>query len=511
MNRSPSLPRRPAVCLVLLLAIFGCTSPRSKLPYIRELYREAALIEARNPVVVIHGALGSRLMNRKTGKIVWGAFTNEAIDPETASGARDFALALERPGPATDYDNAKALVYAAGPLGALRLSLFFSTISVNVYASILQSLGIGGYSDPLLLDPYSPAYAEDHFTCFSFFYDWRRDNVENAIQLGRFLEKKRKDIDKTAKRRIARLRKSATAQDLEHAKELEDWLARGYRFDIVAHSMGGLIARYFLRFGAKDLPEDGSTPTITWAGAEQIDRLVLVGVPNLGSMDAFRKLLRGYQPAVILPKYAAPLLGTFPSLYQLLPRNRHHTTRDAMGRPLDIDFYDVESWDRNNWGLLAKTAKKHLAWLMPEVASEQERRRQAKDYLGWCLARAEQFHRALDLLPEEPCASSLFLFASDTEKTMSHVRFIGGPGHRTPAFSNDSSYSGFGDGTVLRYSALGDERYGNPFTPYLKSPIPWTAVNFMPDDHIGLTNNPQFTNNLLHILLERPPAQRPDR
>jgi hypothetical protein len=60
-----------------------------------------------------------------------------------------------------------------------------------------------------------------------------------------------------------------------------------------------------------------------------------------------------------------------------------------------------------------------------------------------------------------------------------------------------------GDGTVLRSSALLDERLGSQWEPTLVSPIPWTSVNFLFDDHLGLTKDQQFTDNLLFLLLEK--------
>lgn len=39
----------------------------------------------------------------------------------------------------------------------------------------------------------------------------------------------------------------------------------------------------------------------------------------------------------------------------------------------------------------------------------------------------------------------------------------------------------------------------------LDSSLAWDAVTFLPDDHIGLTQNPVFTDNLLFYLLEQPP------
>ena len=57
MTRTPT-----AVCGLLLLA--ACSSPRSSLPQIAELYRESAKRETRNPVIVVHGILGARLAQR---------------------------------------------------------------------------------------------------------------------------------------------------------------------------------------------------------------------------------------------------------------------------------------------------------------------------------------------------------------------------------------------------------------------------------------------------------------
>ena len=59
---------------------------------------------------------------------------------------------------------------------------------------------------------------------------------------------------------------------------------------------------------------------------------------------------------------------------------------------------------------------------------------------------------------------------------------------------------------VSRPSALMDERYstGTKWTPRLVSPIKWTSVNFLFADHLGLTSDPGFTDNVLFLLLESP-------
>jgi hypothetical protein len=61
-----------------------------------------------------------------------------------------------------------------------------------------------------------------------------------------------------------------------------------------------------------------------------------------------------------------------------------------------------------------------------------------------------------------------------------------------------------GDGKVLRSSALMDERLSGNWTSYLRSPVDWQTVMFLPQGHLELTKNAVFTDNLLFWLLEMP-------
>ena len=65
-----------------------------------------------------------------------------------------------------------------------------------------------------------------------------------------------------------------------------------------------------------------------------------------------------------------------------------------------------------------------------------------------------------------------------------------------------------GDGTVLRSSTLLDERVGLDVSQRLDSPIGWDRVTFLFQDHLGLTADPTFADNILFELLERP-VRRP--
>ena len=192
-------------------------------------------------------------------------------------------------------------------------------------------------------------------------------------------------------------------------------------------------------------------------------------------------------------------------MYQLLPRDRHRLFVDADGG-VDLDLFDPEVWERNSWGLMDPGGEPYLAWLLPDVPEEQ-RRALALDYTAWCLRRAEQLHAALDQKPENESRSQIYLFASDSQDTLLRGSLIEDDGRLLPTF-DEAALQGHGDGTVARYSAVADERFGGPWNTWLDSPIPWTNVTFLADDHIGLTRNPHFVNNLLFLLLEtRPPVR----
>ena len=64
--------------------------------------------------------------------------------------------------------------------------------------------------------------------------------------------------------------------------------------------------------------------------------------------------------------------------------------------------------------------------------------------------------------------------------------------------------TGPGDGTVLRSSALMDERLADNLQSRLISPIQWSQVLFIFSDHLGITKDPSFTDNVLYFLLESP-------
>jgi hypothetical protein len=169
---------------------------------------------------------------------------------------------------------------------------------------------------------------------------------------------------------------------------------------------------------------------------------------------------------------------------------------DPEGAPLD--FFDPALWERFGWGLLDPQQAGVLADLLPDVSSAAERKRIAADHVAKCLARARQFHAALDRPGRPPAGTDLYLAVGDAIQTPARLAVDPSTGECRLAGTQP------GDGTVLRSSALGDERVGGNWTPRLVSPITWTHVMFLFDDHLGLTQDPAFIDNLLYLLLESP-------
>jgi hypothetical protein len=470
-RQGPSSSRALGIALVLIAVHGGCASPGE--PDLSELYTRPARYhdELRNPVVVIPGILGSKLRDSKTGLQVWGAFGGGAIDPETPDGARAIALPMKEGVPLAELRDA---VTPAGVLDRLTVNFAGLPLGLKAYFYILRALGVGGYRDEGLALAGAVDYGKDHFTCFQFDYDWRRDNVENARRLDAFLREKAEYVHE---QRLARYGRSGPV-----------------KFDIVAHSMGGLVARWYLRYGTQEPPPSGAAKP-TWAGAAMVDRLVIVGTPNGGSVQSLLQLVRGASFAPILPSYRAAILGTMPSVYQLLPRTRHGAVVLGEKGERVQNLYDSKLWETEGWGLLAKDQEPVLAELLPDVADPAQRRRIARDHLSKCLARARAFHEALDAPATAPSSVSIHLFAGDAVDTDAVVA-IGKDG------ALEVVEKAPGDGTVTRASALLDERAGATWVPHLVSPIAWRSIRFLFTDHLGITKDPAFTDNVLWLLLE---------
>jgi len=128
---------------------------------------------------------------------------------------------------------------------------------------------------------------------FEFAYDWRQDVRVSARQLGQAIEA----------------------------------LPTTRPVMLIAHSLGTLVSRYYVeRLG----------------GSRRVERLVLMGAPNLGTVKGLTTLLIGPHllPFGLLGERMRRVIATFPANYQILPT--YAAGVDQNGR--DINFMEEEGW-----------------------------------------------------------------------------------------------------------------------------------------------------------------------
>jgi pimeloyl-ACP methyl ester carboxylesterase len=350
--------------LVLVsLVSSGCISAH-RTPDLEHIFASARARTGKRPVIVIPGILGTELINPKTGETVWpSAFRTSQeglpINPDLASNRDDLV-----PGKIIE---------------TVRLARVLP--EVYVYRDLLEALRrYAGYRDGDWENPGADGY-EDTFYVFA--YDWRQDNVQNARELVRRLE---------------RLKTKLGRPDL--------------KFNVVAHSMGGLIARYAAMYGDADLPDGDGPIQPTWRGAAHISKIVMIGVPNEGSADAFATLVEGYSITEGLRR-RIPLLNKLtkedavrtPSVFQLMPHSEAVKFLDENLQPLQIDLYDPANWKQYGWSAIySDDFRGHADEL--------------KAYLAATLRRARRFQQALDAVDGPSSPVTLLAIGGDCEETL---------------------------------------------------------------------------------------------
>jgi len=288
-----------------------------------------------------------------------------------------------------------------------------------------------------------------------FTYDWRRDLVESARRLGQYLD------------------------DLAVARREPD-----AKFNIVGHSMGGLIARYYLRYGGA---EPGGP--VTWAGAKRISQLILVATPNAGSIFSLNAALNGNPVGMSNTTLSASVIAHMPAIYQLMPPKGATPLIDRKGDPLEVDLHDPETWRRFGWG----------PWNPHEEAATDEER----SFVMALLARAREFHRAMAQTPDSACPVTVTALGGDCLPTLARAAAQERPG-QSPAFEPRNAREAeamfeAGDGRVARSSVLGSHLDAENMRDWGLPEI--SHVFFGEADHHGIYSEPTFQSVLLRRLL----------
>jgi pimeloyl-ACP methyl ester carboxylesterase len=218
----------------------------------------------RDIIVLIPGIMGSVL--QKDGKDVWttGRVAGTALTGLGSSSLQQLKLEGDEPDVEDlgDGINATHLITVPHLIAGLTKTDDYSALSslITDHFEVIKAN----------LDDNCPA------NFFEFPYDWRRDNRFAAYRLKQLID-----------RRLPQWREYSGAKD---AKVI-----------ILAHSMGGLIARYYLE---------------VLQGWQDCRTLVTFGTPHRGAVDAVNFVANGYKKIFL---ELTEVVRSFTSVYQLMP------------------------------------------------------------------------------------------------------------------------------------------------------------------------------------------------
>jgi pimeloyl-ACP methyl ester carboxylesterase len=360
--------------------------------------------------------------------------------------------------------------------------LFRSVLGTDIYGAILSTLERdGGY-----VRGQAGQRVNAHQRRYYIFpYDWRQDNVVTARKLDALIEQIRRDYG-----------------DPE------------LKVDIVAHSMGGLIAHYYLQYGTADVLDDNEFPA-SFAGAAKLRTVILLGTPNLGSVNALQSFLVGYH--VGLQRIPTESLATMPSVYQLLPHPINNWIIGADGKPLEQDLFFAGTWLAYHWSVFDPAVVARVKARFVDVGQADAYAATLQKYLGKHLERARRFVWSLSYNESQRAPVKLVAFGGDCSLTPARVVVEEGEGghdakvrlypdeirHPLPGVDYSRLMLEPGDGAVTKPSLLARESLDPTVSRSEDIFFPLAYSFFLCEDHEHLTGNINFQDNLLNVLLSR--------
>lgn len=133
----------PALALLVLAPRCATHRPNSSLAAIYNPLAQRPDYE-RNPVIVIPGVLGSRLVDDETGRTVRGKYDEIHFRRQQSDDLAAVSLPM---GQGVPLSQLRDRVRSDGTLAYLELSVFGIPVELQAYNQILQTLGVGGYRD----------------------------------------------------------------------------------------------------------------------------------------------------------------------------------------------------------------------------------------------------------------------------------------------------------------------------------------------------------------------------
>lgn len=225
-------------------------------------------------LVIVPGYMGTKLRLRDTKEVVWVNTSSIPLNPFSwESWLTTLLKTLEYPN-----DNLE-------PCGIMDEVVFIpSWAKLENYERLVAKLQSLGYKADLAqcfgYESEEPPFDESSLNAYAFSYDWRQDNRLSAQQLGAAIDRWRK-----------------------YHPGAQVW--------IIAHSNGGLVARWYIE-------QEG--------GKDHVGRLFLMGSPWDGTPKALYMAFNGFDTLFSrkfnffdIPDRTSKLVRTFPSIYQLIP------------------------------------------------------------------------------------------------------------------------------------------------------------------------------------------------
>jgi len=424
------------------------------------------------PVVIIHGAFGSKLSDDQ-GNEVWPGSISKLLFGKYLDLAQKII-------PGTLKPKSKYSPYA----------VVDEVSGIDFYGKIIETLrDTGGYKQSSPGEP-NPELEKRYYI---FTYDWRQSIAENAVKLDEFIDKIRDDYV----------------------------LPKGNKVpvDIVAHSMGGLLTRYFVRYGRQGLPADDLSEKAvvppTFAGAEKLRRVILLGTPNMGSVKGLRYFIGGAKIGVnTIPPEA---LLTMPGAYGLLPHPKRRWLINRNGKKLRGRLYTVNFWRTHQWSIFDPEVRDRIASRFKSPEEGEKQLRVLEQFFEKQLKRGQQFHYAISHQPKHDQSGKprpkvqYIVFGGDCTPTTARGVIEEDKGkdiirwqpdeikHPKPGVNYERLMLEPGDGSVTKPSLLGTLTL-NPGA-VSQSVIPIAYSLFLCEEHDALTGNISFQDNLLNTLL----------
>lgn len=426
------------VCVTFFLSLSGCAmiGPRITEDTIIKIYADEKARPKDYPLIFIPGIFGTVLEDGDTGKVIWGRVPKGLIGE------------LELPIDSVNIPENRDQVVPSKTL--TELSVIPGVVEKDIYGGAKRiAIKAAGY--------------EMGKTAFSLSYDWRRDLVEGARRLGELIDE---------------IKREKGAHDL--------------KFDIVCHSAGGLVARYYAKYGTEDVLARDPIPEPTYAGAKNINKIIMMGTPNYGSLQSFRSLHTGLNIPGI-GNLTKKITFSMPSAFELMPFYGKTAFIDIMGRDLDVSLYDPLNWEKYGWSVFA------------DAAAGDELKSKRRRFLAAMLKRAAAFQEALwKGSPEAEIERVTYiLLGSDANPTSDKALLQKtGAGWRTRFDPHDDTINDMalkpGDNTVTRGSLLGRHNEKGR-----EEEFPSSYEIFLAQDHVDLPGDPTFLDNVLHSLLDK--------